>query len=99
MSTAIYAAVSSSLSHLTLASLFPSPLSLSLTSPSLVSLYRLPLSSLSSLSRLSLVSLSLHHHIVKVDYVQSRADLMPGFFLKLTIKNSECDAGESCVLV
>ena len=34
-----------------------------------------------------------------VDYVQSRADLMPGFVLKLTMRNSKCDAGESCVLL
>ena len=33
-----------------------------------------------------------------VEYAQS-ANLMPGFVLKLTIKDSKCDAGESCVLV
>ena len=34
-----------------------------------------------------------------VEFVQSRADLMPGFVLKLTIVDSKCDAGESCFLV
>ena len=37
--------------------------------------------------------------IAAVDFVQSRADLMPGFVLKLTIVDSKCDAGESCFLV
>ena len=77
-----------------------SPAMRAAVSPSLVSrLSSLSLVSLVSLFRLSLsslVSLSLHHHIVKVDYVQSRAGLMPGFLLKLTIKDSKCSAGESC---
>ena len=34
-----------------------------------------------------------------VEFVQSRADLMPGFVLKLAFTDSKCDAGESCALV
>ena len=31
-----------------------------------------------------------------VEFVQSRADLMPGFVLKLTIVDSKCNGGEAC---